>query len=43
MGPLLVELFTTGFNSQRIGMASIVILFAIGLAVLAFVRMEKPA
>lgn len=43
MGPLLVELFTTGFNSQRIGMASIAILFVIGLSVLAFVKVEKPA
>ena len=41
MGPLLVEVFTTAFNSQRIGMASIVILFAIGLALLAFVKVEK--
>ena len=38
LGPLLVEQFTTAFNSQRIGMASISILFVIGLAILAFVR-----
>ena len=42
MGPLLVELFTTGFNSQRIGMASVAILFAIGATLLAFVKVEKP-
>lgn len=41
MGPLLVELFTNAFNSQRIGMASIAILFAIGVAVLMSVKMEK--
>jgi len=43
MGPLLVEIFTNAFNSQRIGMASIVILFAIGVMVLTFVKVEKPA
>ncbi|NNC71523.1 MAG: hypothetical protein EX258_08845 [Sphingomonadaceae bacterium] len=41
LGPLLVETFTNAFNDQRIGMASIAILFAIGLAVLAFVRVES--
>lgn len=41
MGPLLVEIFTTAFNSQQIGMASIGILFALGVAVLAFVKVEK--
>lgn len=41
MGPLLVETFTTAFNSQQIGMASIGILFAIGVAVLTSVKMEK--
>lgn len=39
LGPLLVEVFTNAFNSQRIGMASIAILFAIGLLILSFVRM----
>jgi len=39
MGPLLVEYFTLWFNDQRIGMASIAILFAIGLTALFFVRM----
>ena len=43
MGPLLVEIFTTTFNSQRIGMASIAILFAIGLAGLAFVKVAPAA
>ncbi len=43
MGPLLVERFTIWFNDQRIGMASIAILFALGLAMLAFVRVERPA
>ncbi|MEP2736408.1 MAG: MFS transporter [Erythrobacter sp.] len=42
MGPLLVEWTTIGFNSQRIGMASIAILFAIGLAILFFVEGKKP-
>jgi len=41
MGPLLVELFTTAFNSQQIGMASVGILFALGLAVLTTVKVEK--
>ncbi len=39
MGPLLVEQFTLWFNDQRIGMASISLLFALGFAVLLFVRM----
>ncbi|MFN2100466.1 MFS transporter [Altererythrobacter sp. MF3-039] len=39
MGPLLVEYFTLWSNSQRIGMASISVLFLIGLAVLVTVRM----
>lgn len=43
MGPLLVETFTTAFNSQQIGMASVGILFAIGLAVLLTVKMEEPS
>jgi len=41
-GPLLVEIFTNAFNSQRIGMASISALFLMGLAVLTTVKMEKP-
>ncbi|WP_337660950.1 MFS transporter [Erythrobacter sp. Alg231-14] len=43
MGPLLVETFTTAFNDQRIGMASICLLFASGLAVLLFVKMPDRA
>ncbi len=43
MGPLLVEQFTLWFNSQRIGMASISMLFLIGLAVLVTVRMPARA
>lgn len=42
-GPLLVEVFTTMFNSQRIGMASISVLFLMGLAVLTTVNMDKEA
>lgn len=42
-GPLLVEIFTTMFNSQRIGMASISVLFLMGLAVLTTVKMDKSA
>jgi UMF1 family MFS transporter len=41
MGPLLVEIFTSAFNDQRIGMASIAILFAIGLVMLTFVNMKE--
>lgn len=40
LGPLLVEIFTTMFNSQRLGMASIAILFAMGLVLLTSVRMK---
>ena len=39
MGPLLVEQFTLLSGDQRIGMLSINLLFAIGLAVLLTVRM----
>ncbi|MCR2834642.1 MFS transporter [Parerythrobacter lacustris] len=39
MGPLLVEYFTLWSNSQRIGMASISLLFTIGLAILVTVKM----
>lgn len=42
-GPLLVEVFTNAFNSQRIGMASISVLFLMGLAVLTTVKMNEPA
>ena len=42
-GPLLVEVFTSLFNSQRIGMASISVLFLLGLAVLSTVKMERSA
>ena len=41
LGPLLVEIFTTAFNSQRIGMASISVLFVLGLFVLFTVKMER--
>lgn len=41
MGPLLVEYFTLWSNSQRIGMASISLLFLIGLAVLFTVKMPE--
>nr|WP_137678194.1 MFS transporter [Parerythrobacter lutipelagi] len=40
MGPLLVEYLTLWSNSQRIGMASIGLLFAIGLAVLMSVKVS---
>ncbi|WP_432200305.1 MFS transporter [Erythrobacter sp. W53] len=43
MGPLLVQLFTTAFNDQRIGMASICLLFASGLAVLLLVKVPRTA
>ncbi len=38
MGPLLVEYFTLWSNDQRIGMASISLLFLVGLAILFTVR-----
>jgi UMF1 family MFS transporter len=41
LGPWMVEIFTRAFTSQRIGMASIGILFAIGLIVLCFVKADK--
>lgn len=43
MGPLLVQVFTSAFNNQRIGMASIAILFALGLALLSFVKVTDTA
>ncbi|RED16730.1 MFS transporter [Parasphingopyxis lamellibrachiae] len=43
MGPLLVQVFTSAFNNQRIGMASIAILFALGLALLSFVKVADTA
>lgn len=43
MGPLLVEYFTIWFNSQRVGMASISILFTIGVLILLTVRAPKHA
>lgn len=43
IGPMLVEFFTDAFNSQRIGMASIAMLFVVGLAVLTTVKMDKAA
>ena len=39
MGPLLVQYFTLWFNDQRIGFASISLLFTIGLAILLSVKM----
>ncbi|WP_369025048.1 MFS transporter [Qipengyuania sp. RANM35] len=39
MGPLLVQYFTLWFTSQRVGMASISLLFVIGLTVLLTVSM----
>jgi len=41
MGPLLVEYVTLWSNDQRIGMASISVLFAVGLAVLVTVQMPS--
>lgn len=41
LGPLLVEEFTRMFNSQRIGMATISVLFAIGFLVLLTVKYTK--
>ncbi|MEM6625488.1 MAG: MFS transporter [Pseudomonadota bacterium] len=38
MGPLLVELFTTWFKSQRVGMSAISLLFLAGLIVLLRVK-----
>ena len=43
MGPLLVEQFTLWFNDQRLGMASISLLFAIGLSILVFVKMPESS
>ena len=43
MGPLLVEYFTLWFNDQRIGMASISILFTVGVVALLTVRMPERA
>ena len=41
LGPLLVQLFATWFNSQRIGMSAISLLFVLGLLVLLTVDPEK--
>ncbi len=43
MGPLLVEYFTLWSNDQRVGMASISLLFLVGLAVLSSVRAPPRA
>ena len=40
LGPLLVEIFTSAFNSQRIGMSTISALFLIGL--IALLRVKYP-
>ncbi|MCI4643420.1 MAG: MFS transporter [Hyphomonadaceae bacterium] len=42
LGPLLVEVFATSFNSQRAGMAAISILFLGGLCVLLTVEPKRP-
>ena len=42
LGPLLVEVFTRTFNSQRIGMSVIGVLFVVGLGLLTTVRYQKP-
>ncbi|MEO1475667.1 MAG: MFS transporter [Pseudomonadota bacterium] len=42
LGPLMVELFTTWSNSQRVGMSAIALLFFAGLAVLLTVK-DEPA
>ncbi len=42
LGPLLVEVFATTFNSQRIGMSAIGMLFVAGLIVLCFVEPKRP-
>ncbi|MAN46703.1 MAG: hypothetical protein GYB49_12930 [Alphaproteobacteria bacterium] len=41
IGPLLIELFTTWSNSQRVGMSAIALLFFCGFAVLTRVRVSK--
>ncbi|MEZ5995177.1 MAG: MFS transporter [Hyphomonadaceae bacterium] len=38
LGPLLVEIFTSAYHSQRAGFASVAILLVAGLALLLFVR-----
>ncbi|GAB5480617.1 MAG: MFS transporter [Parasphingorhabdus sp.] len=43
MGPLLVETFTLWFNDQRAGIASINLLFAVGVAVLLGVKVDGKA
>lgn len=41
LGPLLVEVFTSAFNSQRIGMSTISVLFLIGFLLLLTVKHPK--
>jgi len=43
IGPMFVEYFTLWTNDQRLGMASISLLFATGLGILLFVRMPGRA
>jgi len=43
MGPLLVETFTLWFNDQRAGIASINLLFAVGVTVLLSVKVDRKA
>ena len=43
MGPLLIETFTLWFNDQRIGIASVNLLFVTGATVLLFVGMPSDA
>ncbi len=41
-GPLLVEIFTKAFNSQRLGMASISALFVVGLVIMTTIKTGEP-
>lgn len=41
IGPLLIELFTSWSNSQRVGMSAIALLFFAGLGVLSTVKVDK--
>lgn len=43
MGPLLVEHFTSAYQSQRAGFSSIAVLLVAGLVLLLFVKPPKPA
>lgn len=41
LGPMMIEIFTRTFNSQRAGMAVISVLFFVGFVILLFVRYKK--